>query len=215
MSEPENQKTDPTTQESTSSSSPPELSSASLIVEVSARQCIATKRRSRCRTPRSVRRRSVDTTRDRHPGERSDVIRCVARPADATRSDGRAGAFYYGRRKKRGNEICQILIRNGDVSPDKMYATALKLQEERGGQIGRILVSDGGDHGACASREGSSSSCSLRGNPEANLSLAARAESRDWRGCKVRCSPFLTTITASIAARTSWRWSLAVGPRCG
>src|SRR5689334_13305191 len=49
---------------------------------------------------------------------------------------------FYKRRRKRGNELCQILIRNGDVEPEHVRQ-GLKIQEERGGQIGRILVQMG------------------------------------------------------------------------
>ena len=58
-----------------------------------------------------------------------------------------AAPAYYARRKKRHNEICQILIRNGDVTPEAVRK-ALKIQEDRGGQIGRILVK----RGACTER---------------------------------------------------------------
>jgi lipopolysaccharide/colanic/teichoic acid biosynthesis glycosyltransferase len=46
---------------------------------------------------------------------------------------------FYSRRKKRNNEICQILIRHGAVKPEHVR-TALRYQETHGGQIGRILV---------------------------------------------------------------------------
>ena len=103
---------------------------------------------------------------------------------------------YYGRRKKRGTEICQILIRNGDVSPANVRQ-ALRLQEERGGQIGRILVA----MGACS--EGAISRAliqqiQLRGNAEENLSMAARQNPR-IAGLHVPCSPFLTTLTLIMA----------------
>jgi len=103
---------------------------------------------------------------------------------------------YYGRRKKRGTEICQILIRNGDVDP--VYVRqALRLQEERGGQIGRILVA----MGACTERAISRAliqQIQLRGNAEANLSIAARQNPR-IAGLHVPCSPLRTTLTLVVA----------------
>ena len=45
----------------------------------------------------------------------------------------------YARRKKRHNEICQILIRHGAVRAEHVR-TALRHREAHGGQIGRILV---------------------------------------------------------------------------
>ena len=49
---------------------------------------------------------------------------------------------YFGRRRKRGNEICQILIKNGAITAEQVRG-ALQLQEEQGGQIGQILVKMG------------------------------------------------------------------------
>lgn len=103
---------------------------------------------------------------------------------------------YYGRRKKRGTEICQILIKNGDVDPVHVRQ-ALRLQEERGGQIGRILVA----MGACTERAISRAlidQIQLRGNAEANLSIAARQNPR-IAGLHVPCSPFRTTLTLVVA----------------
>jgi lipopolysaccharide/colanic/teichoic acid biosynthesis glycosyltransferase len=107
-----------------------------------------------------------------------------------------AGAFYYGRRKKRGNEICQILIRNGDVKPEDVRI-ALKMQEERGGQIGRILVSMGATSERAISRA-LLQQLQLRGNPEANLSLAAR-QNPGLAGLQVKCSPFATTLALILS----------------
>jgi lipopolysaccharide/colanic/teichoic acid biosynthesis glycosyltransferase len=103
---------------------------------------------------------------------------------------------YYGRRKKRGTELCQILLRNRDVSPLRVRQ-ALRLQEERGGQIGRILVA----MGACSERAISRAliqQLQLRGNAEANLSIAARQNPR-IAGLHVPCSPFRTTLTLVMA----------------
>jgi lipopolysaccharide/colanic/teichoic acid biosynthesis glycosyltransferase len=54
---------------------------------------------------------------------------------------------FYRRRKKRGNEIGQVLLRNGDIQPDHLRA-GLRQQEQQGGQIGRILI----QMGACDER---------------------------------------------------------------
>jgi lipopolysaccharide/colanic/teichoic acid biosynthesis glycosyltransferase len=99
---------------------------------------------------------------------------------------------YYGRRKKRNDEICQILIRNGEVDPLSVRR-ALRVQEERGGQIGRILVA----MGACSERAISRAliqQLQLRGSAESNLSLAARQNPR-IAGLVVPCSPIRTTLT--------------------
>jgi lipopolysaccharide/colanic/teichoic acid biosynthesis glycosyltransferase len=54
---------------------------------------------------------------------------------------------FYRRRKKRGDEIGQVLLRNGDIKPEDLRA-GLRLQEQQGGQIGRILI----QMGACDER---------------------------------------------------------------
>ena len=51
-----------------------------------------------------------------------------------------AGAIHA---KQDGTLLCEILVRNGSVSQEKVDG-AIAVQEERGGQIGRILVQLGG-----------------------------------------------------------------------
>jgi lipopolysaccharide/colanic/teichoic acid biosynthesis glycosyltransferase len=58
----------------------------------------------------------------------------------------RAPAFYK-RRRKRNNEIGQVLIRSGVITPEQLRQ-ALRIQSERGGHIGAILR----EMGACDSR---------------------------------------------------------------
>jgi exopolysaccharide biosynthesis polyprenyl glycosylphosphotransferase len=54
---------------------------------------------------------------------------------------------FYRRRKKRGDEIGQVLLRNGDIKAEDLRA-GLRFQEQQGGQIGRILI----QMGACDER---------------------------------------------------------------
>jgi lipopolysaccharide/colanic/teichoic acid biosynthesis glycosyltransferase len=58
----------------------------------------------------------------------------------------RAPAFYK-RRRKRNNEIGQVLIRNGVITPEQLRE-ALRIQSESGGHVGAILRRIG----ACGSR---------------------------------------------------------------
>jgi lipopolysaccharide/colanic/teichoic acid biosynthesis glycosyltransferase len=58
----------------------------------------------------------------------------------------RAPAFYK-RRRKRNNEIGQVLIRNGVITPEQLRQ-ALRIQTERGGHVGAILR----EMGACDSK---------------------------------------------------------------
>jgi len=68
----------------------------------------------------------------------------VAGPPGGTAK--RAPAFYK-RRRKRNNEIGQVLIRNGVITPEQLRQ-ALRIQTEKGGHIGAILRA----MGACDSR---------------------------------------------------------------
>ena len=54
---------------------------------------------------------------------------------------------FYKRRRKRNNEIGQVLIRNGVITPEQLRQ-ALRIQTERGGHVGAILR----QMGACDSR---------------------------------------------------------------
>jgi lipopolysaccharide/colanic/teichoic acid biosynthesis glycosyltransferase len=71
------------------------------------------------------------------------------------------------------------------------------MQEERGGQIGRILVSMGATTERAISRA-LLQQLQLRGNPEANLSLAAR-QNPGLAGLQVKCSPFATTMALILS----------------
>jgi lipopolysaccharide/colanic/teichoic acid biosynthesis glycosyltransferase len=126
----------------------------------------------------------MTTTHDEHPDSEEAEETSPAPKGEVPQ--------YYGRRKKRGTEICQILIRNGAVTPANVRQ-ALRIQEERGGQIGRILVA----MGACKERAISRAliqQIQLRGSAEGNLSVAARQNPR-IAGLVVPCSPFRTTLT--------------------
>jgi lipopolysaccharide/colanic/teichoic acid biosynthesis glycosyltransferase len=104
---------------------------------------------------------------------------------------------YYARRKRRHNEICQILIRNGDVTPD-VVRKALKVQEDRGGQIGRILVK----RGHCTERALANAlriqvELSHEAGAPRNLATLAR-KNPAIAGLGVACSPTLTGVSLLI-----------------
>jgi lipopolysaccharide/colanic/teichoic acid biosynthesis glycosyltransferase len=54
---------------------------------------------------------------------------------------------FYKRRKKRSDELGQLLVQSGALKPE-LLREALRTQDERGGQLGAILM----DMGACAPR---------------------------------------------------------------
>jgi lipopolysaccharide/colanic/teichoic acid biosynthesis glycosyltransferase len=104
---------------------------------------------------------------------------------------------FYQRRKRRGNEIGQLLLRNGDIKAESLRA-ALHLQEQQGGQIGRILV----QMGACTERAVAQALIKQlqlareAGTPE-NVSLVAR-EHPEIAGLHVPCRPFQTTAVLFV-----------------
>src|SRR5262249_13395887 len=80
---------------------------------------------------------------------------------------------YCKRSNKRGNEVCQLLIRRGDGSPVSVRQ-ALKIQEELGGQIGRILVRLGACTEEALARALLEQLAIQRKEGATNISLAAR-----------------------------------------
>ncbi len=105
---------------------------------------------------------------------------------------------FYKRRRKRGNELCQILLRNGDVEAEHVRQ-GLKVQEERGGQIGRILV----QMGACTERAVARAlikqvQLNHAAGGKKSVSLAAR-ENPGILGIDVTCSPNRTVATLLLA----------------
>jgi lipopolysaccharide/colanic/teichoic acid biosynthesis glycosyltransferase len=90
-----------------------------------------------------------------------------------------------------GSLLCEILLRNGDVTQEAVDK-AIAQQEERGGQIGRILVS----LGACteeAIARGLLEQLRVRKKTgyDTDISVAAR-ENKDVAGLKVLTRPELT-----------------------
>lgn len=93
-----------------------------------------------------------------------------------------------------GSLLCEVLIRNGSVTQEAVDR-AISIQEERGGQIGRILVSTG----ACSEQAIARAlleqlKARKKDGFEADVSLAAR-ENKDVAGLKVLTKPRYTTIT--------------------
>ncbi|GEM_PF-256459 len=104
---------------------------------------------------------------------------------------GLLGASAPMRSERAGTLICEILVKNGAVTQE-MVDKALAIQEERGGQIGRILVS----MGACgedAIAQALLEQLRLRkdGGYMSDISLAAR-ERKDVVGLKVLTRPMRT-----------------------
>jgi hypothetical protein len=96
---------------------------------------------------------------------------------------------FYKRRKKRGNEIGQVLLNMGAIKPEQLRE-ALRIQQETGGLIGAILDK----MGACdaqAIAQALINQVQLTGQPETALAQAAR-ENPSIIGLKVESKPYLT-----------------------
>jgi exopolysaccharide biosynthesis polyprenyl glycosylphosphotransferase len=101
---------------------------------------------------------------------------------------------FYKRRQRRANEICQILIRHGDVSVEDVRL-GLRKQEEHGGQIGQILVRMG------AISEEALARALLAQLRESRNAAAHVPEARESpiAGLTVECSPRRTVATLLLA----------------
>jgi lipopolysaccharide/colanic/teichoic acid biosynthesis glycosyltransferase len=129
---------------------------------------------------------------------------------------------FYQRRKRRGNEIGQVLLRNGDIRAEDLRA-ALQLQEQHGGQIGRILV----QMGACSERAIAQAlirqlQLGVEAGKKPNLSLAAR-QHPEIAGLQVPCRPARTTAvlylgdlsslcTAALVSMAVAKWTMGESP---
>ena len=96
-----------------------------------------------------------------------------------------------------GSLLCEVLLRNGSVTQESIDK-AIGIQEERGGQIGRILVS----LGACteeAIARALIDQLKVRKNTgySTDVSLAAR-ENKDVAGLKVLTKPTWTVATLLV-----------------
>ena len=97
---------------------------------------------------------------------------------------------FYKRRRKRGNEIGQILLRNREINAEQLRH-ALRIQRESGGHLGAILRRSG----ACTQRaiaEALIEQVRLGREKGKSKNLARRArENPSIIGLQVRCQPSL------------------------
>jgi lipopolysaccharide/colanic/teichoic acid biosynthesis glycosyltransferase len=77
-----------------------------------------------------------------HVGSIPVGVGSVPPPVIRVPQGGLLGGSTQKRHDRSGTLLCEILVKNGEVTQE-MVDKALALQEERGGQIGRILVSLG------------------------------------------------------------------------
>jgi lipopolysaccharide/colanic/teichoic acid biosynthesis glycosyltransferase len=116
----------------------------------------------------------------------------------APRESGEGVAtFHKKRRRRRDNELGQVLLRKGLIKPDQLRR-ALAIQREEGGHVGRILRR----MGACDSRAIAEAlidqvrTARARGR-QRDLVRAARANP-SIVGLEVRCRPGLVSLVLSL-----------------
>lgn len=118
----------------------------------------------------------------------------------APKLSNQATPAFYKRRRKRDNEIGQLLLRRGDITPEQLRE-ALRIQVESGGHVGAILRR----LGACDGRaiaEALIEQVRLGRERGKARSLARRArENPSIIGLNVRCRPRLViTLLAAVDA---------------
>ena len=132
----------------------------------------------------------ADRAMARHAAPAGALVPPVVRVAQG----GMLGSSAPAVSSRRGSLLCEVLLRNGSVTQESIDR-AISIQEERGGQIGRILVS----LGACSEQAIARAlidQLKVRKNTGyvADVSLAAR-EHKDVAGLKVLTKPYFTVLT--------------------
>ena len=134
----------------------------------------------------------------------------TAKTEEATteRSEGERAPAFYKRRRRRHNELGQLLLRKGLVTPEQLRQ-ALRIQTEQGGHLGAILKR----MGACDSRAIAEALLEQVRVARKDSSLADRARANpSIVGLRVPCRPSLTRavliacdgMSLSIAAAIMW-----------
>ena len=105
---------------------------------------------------------------------------------------------FYKRRRKRGDELGQILLRRGQITPEQLR-TALKLQTDEGGHLGAILKR----MGACDGRaiaEALLEQVRVTRDKGKGRELESRArETPSIMGLTVHCRPRLTKLAVVLS----------------
>jgi len=120
---------------------------------------------------------------------------------------------FYKRRRKRGDELGQILLRGGKITPEQLRA-ALRLQTEEGGHLGAILRR----MGACDSRAIAEALLEqvrvTRDKGKARETETRAREVPSLMGLSVYCRPLLTKLVLvasdvfSLGLATALAWLL-------
>jgi lipopolysaccharide/colanic/teichoic acid biosynthesis glycosyltransferase len=120
---------------------------------------------------------------------------------------------FYGRRRRRGDELGQILLRQKQITPEQLRA-ALRLQTEEGGHLGAILKR----MGACDSRAIAEALLEqvrvTRDKGKARETESRAREAPSLMGLTIHCRPQLTKLAVvfsdfvALAIGTGLAWML-------
>jgi lipopolysaccharide/colanic/teichoic acid biosynthesis glycosyltransferase len=119
-------------------------------------------------------------------------------PTDPTEDANQQVPAFYKRRRKRGDELGQVLLRRGKITPQQLRE-ALKLQTEQGGHLGAILKR----MGACDGRaiaEALLEQVRVTRDKGKSRELESRArETPSLMGLTVHCRPRLTKLVIIVS----------------
>lgn len=113
---------------------------------------------------------------------------------------------FYKRRRKRGDELGQILLRRGQITPEQLRA-ALRLQTEEGGHLGAILRRMGACDGRAIAEALLEQVRVTRDKGKARETEARAREVPSLMGLQVKCRPTLTKLLL-VASDV---WALGLG----
>lgn len=115
-------------------------------------------------------------------------------PTDVPRDTRESSPAFYRRRRRRDNELGQVLLRKGVITPEHLRV-ALKIQADNGGHIGAILRR----LGACDARAIAEALIEqvhtnrVRGKARSTVRRARETQSIGW--LEVKCRPALVTLS--------------------
>jgi lipopolysaccharide/colanic/teichoic acid biosynthesis glycosyltransferase len=120
---------------------------------------------------------------------------------------------FYKRRRKRGDELGQILLRRGHITAEQLR-TALKLQAEEGGHLGAILKRMGACDGRAIAEALLEQVRVTRDKGKARELESRARETPSIMGLTVHCRPRLTKLSVvasdvlALASATGFAWLL-------
>jgi exopolysaccharide biosynthesis polyprenyl glycosylphosphotransferase len=120
---------------------------------------------------------------------------------------------FWKRRRRRGDELGQILLRRGQITPEQLRE-ALRLQTGQGGHLGAILKRMGACDGRAIAEALLEQVRVTRGKGKARELEARAREAPSLMGLSVQCRPRLTKVlvmasdVVALSVATGLAWTL-------